>query len=99
MKPINILFDEQYDDVDIALVPDEIAFSIEQTVQEFFAWLEMPENKSRFMKPHEKWGEVLNIDTEEFLWWLNHVKIADTEKATILQQHTSFVKEYPTADF
>jgi hypothetical protein len=98
MKPINILYDGLIDDVDIVLVPDEIADSIEQVVGEFWRWLEVPENKKRFLKPDEKWGQVLSVDTKEFLWWMNNIKITG-EEAMILQQHTSFVTEYPTAEF
>lgn len=99
MKPINILFDEIYNDVDLILVPDEIASAIDQVVRDFHTWLDVPENKNRFMKPNERWGQVLVIDTQEFVWWLNNIKILGKEKATVLKQHTSYIEEYPTANF
>lgn len=99
MRPINIVYEGCYDHVDVVLVPDEIANSIESVVQEFFCWLTIPENNNRFMVPHERWGEVLMIGTKEFIWWLNYVRLPDGEKATILQQNTTFVDAYPTAEF
>lgn len=98
MRPINIVYEECYDNVDIVLVPEDIANSIESVAQEFFCWLLAPENNKRFVIPHEKWGEVLLIGAKEFLWWLNNIKITG-EEATILHQHTSYVPEYPTAEF
>ena len=99
MKPINILFDGIYNDVDIILVPDWIANAIDQVVLDFHSWLSIPENKSRFMKPNERWGQVLMIDTQEFVWWLNNVKILSQEKSMVVKQHTSYIEEYPTAHF
>ena len=99
MQPINIVYEECYDNVDIVLVPDDIANSVESVVQEFFCWLRVPENNHRFMVPHEQWGEVLMIGAKEFVWWLNHVKLPGEEKALILQQNTTFVETYSTAEF
>lgn len=99
MRPINVVYEECYDHVDIVSVPEDIANDIESVVQEFFCWLIVPENKKRFLIPHEKWGEVLLIGAREFVWWLNHIKLSGEEKASILQEDTTFVEEYPTADF
>ena len=99
MRPINIVYEDNYDSVDIVLVPEHIANSIGSVVQEFFCWLLVTENNKRFMIPHDKWGEVLAIGANEFVWWLNNIKTHDEEKASIVQQHTSFVEEYPTAEF
>ena len=48
---------------------------------------------------NEKGEIIFNIDTEEFLWWLNNVAIDSDVKAVIVKRHTLFVPEYPTAEF
>ena len=99
MKKINIVFDDNYENIDILSVPNNIAESIEQVVREFNVWLSIPENSRRFLVNYADEIEVLDINTEEFIWWLNNVRIVGIEKATIVEQHTSFVPTYPIAEF
>lgn len=99
MKKVNVVFDDEIDDVDILLVPDEIADNIEGVLREFNQWLRIPENRSRFVVKVINGYEIISINTEEFLWWLNYVRIDDTQKATILIQHAKLVVDYPRADF
>ena len=99
MKMINVVFDEMYDDVDLLLVPDEIADSVDMVVWAFNNWLSVTENQQRFLVPYTNETMVLGIGTEEFLWWLNHVKIISENKASIVSQHTQFVPSFPAAHF
>lgn len=99
MKRVYVVFDNIFDDVDILLVPAEIASNIERVVWEFNNWLSFPENRSRFVVENVNGYGIIGIGTEEFLWWLNHVRIDTTQKATILAQHTKLVSDYPRAEF
>lgn len=42
---------------------------------------------------------VLGIDTLEFLWWLNSIKIENLSKAELIDQHTTLQYDFPIADF
>ncbi len=99
MKKVYVVFDDEFDDVDILLVPDNIADNIERVVWEFNQWLRIPENRSRFVVKGVNGYGIISINTEEFLWWLNHVRIDTTQKAAILTQHTKLVSDYPRAEF
>ena len=99
MKKINIVFDDEFDDVDILLVPDDIADNIENVVQEFFNWVEIPENRKRFVVRIIDGYEIISFATEEFIWWLNEIKIQTPPKAEILIQHTKYIPDYPSAEF
>lgn len=99
MKRINILYDLEYEDVDILLVPDYIAHNIEGVVRDFNIWLQNPKNAQPFLRTDDKGMHYLNIETEDFLWWLNNVMITDGCKAKIEKQHVPFNHEYPVAEF
>ena len=98
MKKIILLYDGHYDDVDILIVPNNIADNIEEVVWDFNVWLQNPDNNYRFRVTKE-YGTFLSIDTQEFLWWLNNVRIMGKDKAKIDCQHTNFVEGYPVAYF
>lgn len=99
MKRINIVFEYDYEDVDIMLVPDEIADNIEAIVREFNTWLYNPENRHRFLIENADGTTVLGIGSLEFLWWLNNYRIRNDESAMIIEQHTSYCPQLPMADF
>lgn len=99
MKRVCVVFDDEFDDVDIILVPDDIADNIECVVWEFNQWLRMPENRSRFVIRIIDGYEMISINTEEFVWWLNQFRIDAAQKAIILIQHTELVSDYPRAEF
>ena len=98
MKRIIMLYDGHYDDADFLVVPDDIADDIEKVVWDFNIWLRDPKNNFRFMKT-ENGITCLSIDTNEFLWWLNNVRITGEDKAEIESQHTNFIEGYPVAYF
>lgn len=97
MKKINLVFDCDFDDVDILLVPDDIADNMDEVIRRFNRWLHNPQNRQRFLVPYQGKME-LGIDTGAFLWWLNTHEISNGAAATIIQQHTAFCPNYPTAD-
>lgn len=99
LSKVNIVYDLDYQDVDIIGVPHEMASIIDDIAQEFFRWLRVPENGRRFLVKEGDGHEVLNINTKEFVWWLNNIKIIGEPKATIILQHTSYNPQYPSADF
>lgn len=99
MRLVNLLFDEEYEDVDLISVPDGIADSIDTIAQQFFRWLGDPENARRFYVTLPDGKDVLSVDTKEFVWWLNHVFLPAGQTAEIVTQHTSHHSEYPTANF
>ena len=99
MKCINLVYGDDYEDVDILSVPDEIVENIDKIMWDFFDWTEVPENKQQLLVKDVKGNNVLGIDTEEFLYWLNNIKITDGPKAVVIKQHTSMCPEYPVAEF
>lgn len=99
MKYINLVYGDDYEDVDILQVPDEIAENINNVMWDFFRWTDLPENKQQLLVTNVN-GEIgVGIDTEEFLWWLNNVRIFDGSTAVIVKQHTRLWQGYPIADF
>lgn len=99
MKRINIVFADEYESADILLVPAQIADEIEKVVWDFNIWLKDPEHAQRFMRAGTNKKIHLNIDTEDFIWWLNNVRITDGNKAQLEQQFVPCIPEYPIAEF
>ena len=99
MKKVIVLFDEQYDDVDILSVPKRIAENINDHGQSYCRWLESPNVDSNLLK-------VVNgvkctvLETEGFVDWLNSTVLKDEDnKAIILESHVPFVEGYPIIEF
>lgn len=99
MQKIIVLYDENYNDVDILSVPDRIASCINDYGQSYCRWLE-----SADVAPDLR--RVVNgvkctiLETEGFVGWLNSNVIKDgEEKATILQTNTVFCEGYPVVEF
>ena len=99
MKCINIVYDDEYEDVDIVRVPRWVADDIESILQEFNEWLSIPTNKQQFLRRHTDGRMVLSIDTPDFLWWLENIKIAEKHTTEIVKHHTIFDPNLPTAEF
>lgn len=97
MQKINLVYEDDYDDVDILLVPDYVAEDIQKILQEFFDWVAIPENGFRF-KIELNGEKVLSIDTSEVVWWLENHVIKEGESVEVLKQHTTFCPEYPRGD-
>ena len=71
LKRINVVYDDEFGDVDILLVPDDIADNIGHVVWEFNQWLSLPKNRNQFVVKTINGYGIISIGTEEFLWWLN----------------------------
>ena len=99
MRKINLVYDCDYDDVDILMVPDHVAEDIERVVMRFNHWLMDSENRKQFLAPYKGRME-LSIGTKEILWWINHHERNEKDAvATVYESHTNFCEDYPTADF
>ena len=98
MREINIVFEYDYDDVDILLVPNYIANNIETVTQKFFSWLNNPENQKPFLVPY-KGQLVLQIGTQAFLWWINNYETPTNVVAEIKHEHVKYDPALPSAHF
>lgn len=96
MTCINILFDELYDDVDIIMVPDEIACSIKELVRNFLDWIPPDDDEYGWCLINGK--RCINKETMGFVKWLNS-NYLNNEKAYVLKQHVFYCPQYPTVEF
>ena len=99
LKLINLLYEYDYDDVDIICVPDNIADNIEETVQSYQSWMYKNIDKHSFWRFSASGCKILSLGTDEFLWWLNGQCIKSGEKAHLISSHVKFRDELPFADF
>ena len=109
MKLINILYDYEYDDVqdtievtdcvDIVRVPDFVCDNLDSIVQKFFDWVSNTKNYNYYIK-NANGEEVLAIGTNEFVKWLNETYIqCENQEITIVETHTEYNPNYPSALF
>ena len=98
MAKVNILFADDFEDVDIIAVPPNIANNIEKITQKFFNWIFDSNNKRQFEKT-ESGHTYVSIGTRDFISWLNKYEIHCAPYASILEEHTTFCSGYPTAEF
>ena len=99
MKRINMIFDNEYESADILLVPDQIADEIDKVVWDFNIWLKNSEQAQRFAVTAANNKTYLNINTEDFIWWLNNIKLVGDERAQLEQQFVPYIPAYPIAEF
>lgn len=97
MTNVNIIFDDDFEDVDIISVPDEIIPKIEEIGQEFLYW-DPPESDSDY------WIVIDGIkhqvtETDGFIKWLNSHYCQNTEKACIIARNTNYCPEYKVIEF
>ena len=97
MKYVNIVFEYDYNDVDIIAVPDWICGVITDLSQQFCDWL----GRTAFFTEEMPDGRQVTVcETEGFVYWLNEQVLSESEeKAFILKEHTTFCKDYYTVDF
>lgn len=109
MKLINILYDYEYDDVedtvivtdyvDIISVPDFVCDNLDSIVQKFFDWVSNTKNYDYYIK-NANGEEVLDIGTNEFIKWLNNNYIQyENQEIRIVEEHTNYNPNYPSALF
>ena len=99
MKLMNIVYDGEYENVDIVRVPGWVADDIETILRDFNEWLSIPTNRQPFSHKCTDGRMVLSVDTPDFLWWLDNIKIAEEQMTEIVKQHTIFDPNLPTAEF
>jgi len=99
MKLINILYADEYDDVDIVCVPDFIHDNVQMVVQKFNDWLSSTRDHG-YYKKSSNGHEVLSVGTEEFVKWLNDNYIqCENKKIIVVEAHTKHNPDYSTAEF
>lgn len=99
MTKVNVLFADEFEDVDIIIVPENIASNIEKITQQFFNWIGKHDNKKHFEKLNESGLTCVSIGTQEFIWWLNNYVIHSAPYSYIYEKHTVLCPDYPTAEF
>lgn len=99
MRLINIVYDNDYSDVDIISVSEYVADNLDSVAQEFFDWLKIPSNRKGYLVRISPQKELLAIGTKEFVDWLNRHSGYNISCADIVLQHTEYNAEYPCAYF
>ena len=99
MQKIIVLYDENYNDVDILSVPDRIASCINDYGQSYCRWLESAEVDPKLYTTVNG-VKCIILETDGFVDWLNSTVLKDEEnKAISLESHVSFVEGYPILEF
>ena len=71
MINVNILFDDDYKDMDIIAVPKEFSEKIILLAEEFECW-EGPKNDPEYWSLNSNTGKLVkNVETSGFVKWLN----------------------------
>ena len=99
MKKVNVVFDEDYNDVDIILVPISISEEIENYLQCFFDWATAIPNREKYEITDQFGKTVVSLGTFEFVNWLNEHVLVFPEYATILEQHTEYLPDASVIEF
>jgi hypothetical protein len=99
MTKVNILFADEVEDVDIIVVPENIANNIKDVAQKFFNWVFEGDNKNQFEKKSDSGRIYVSIATRDFIWWLNNYEIHSAPYASIVEEHTALCSDYPTVEF
>lgn len=100
MKLLNVVYEEDFSDVDILSVPEYIYENIESEVQLFVDWLFDKSSRHNYWKMNEKGDEYIDVGTDGFVSWLNEYRLNEnSENVTILKSHTKFHPEYKSAEF
>lgn len=97
MEFFNIVFDGDFDDVDIIAVPNEIALKMEQIGQEFLYWLPSAKEEDYWTIINGK--TCLVAETTGFVKWLNVFYCKSLEKAYVEKKHTKYNPLYRIIDF
>lgn len=97
MININLVFDDEFDDVDIISVPNEIASKIEEIAHEFLCWIPTTNDKEYWIT--EDGRKVLVAETDGFIKWLNTFYCKSKEKAFVVERKTRYYPQYKTINF
>lgn len=97
MQRINIVYGEEYSDVDIILVPNIVAENLEKVGQEFLDWSGQEGSDCWKMIDGRK---ICCVDTEDFMRWIDKKYfIREHCKTSIVKQHTTLDTTLPRVEF
>lgn len=97
MTKINIVFDNVFEDVDIIVVPDEIASRIGEIGEEFLHWVPGAQDGDYWTILD---GERIAVaETDGFIKWLNSKYCLKLENAYVFKRNTSCCPQYKTIEF
>ena len=97
MTNINIVFDGEFDDVDIIAVPDNITNNIVDISKEFLEWVCVVKGGSytKTVNGHT----YINAETDGFIEWLNSYYCTGFKKAYVVARNTSYHPLYKSIEF
>lgn len=99
MKLVNIVYADEYNDVDIICVPNFVHDNMDTVVQEFFDWASSTKEHG-YYKQGSNEQEVLCLGTDEFIKWLNEYYIQyENQEIAVVEAHTKYNPNYPSAEF
>ncbi len=100
MERINIIFEDDYNDVDIIAIPRELSAIIIKIAYEHSFWVadKAPKDDSDYWENIN--GELSPIlETVGFVKWLNNYYCKGKRRAIILKQHTKFVSDFRSIEW
>ncbi len=98
MKRVNIVYDGDFADCDIIIVPDNMLPSMRDYLESIFAWLE--NNRKRETLP-EGYYSLINgikypaLNTQGIVNWLNRFIFGGMVVVSVYKEHTRFDPKYP----
>ena len=96
MTNINILYDGQYDDVDIISIPSNMIGCIDKLAQEYLDWTPPDDDVDNWVIINNK--RCMSKGSLGFVNWLNSMYCVN-EKASIVSENVSFCPSYSTIEF
>ena len=86
MKRVNIIYDNEYNDVDIICVPDRAVKDVEELGNQFFQWIE--EHPGPWHKVTEDGMDYIEQDTDLFLYWANTIwRNIEEPRCSLIKAH------------
>ena len=95
---VYVVYDSHYEDSDIISVPSRIVSDIQNIGQMFCNYLSQPNIPDDYYV-FINGRKYVNCETTGFIKWLNTYFLDDEEQASIVKQHTQYIKGCPKVDF
>lgn len=99
MKNINILYFDNYDDVDIVCVPNIVCEDLDNVVQKYFNWLSSTKDHGHWKIKADGTMYIECDDAEVFVEWINQNFKEDENEAYIVKRNTKYDPHYVIAEF
>ena len=90
MEKVQIVYDEDWHDVDVIAVPDDMVRTIDILSQRYLHWMPATSDECGWVVVNGR--KVLNKETKGFVKWLNEIKPRGTD-VYIVTQHCEFDKD------